>query len=64
MYNDYYLQEINNKIGTTNSNLQTIITNQNTIITNQETINNNIIGVQIAVLLFVMFYFIVRAWKH
>ena len=28
MYNDYYLQEINNKIATTNNNLQDIIDNQ------------------------------------
>lgn len=36
MYNDYYLEQINNKLSITNNNLQNIINNQEAIIQNQE----------------------------
>lgn len=41
MYNDYYLQQIDNKISITNSNLEDIIANQQSIINNQATIIAN-----------------------
>lgn len=60
MYNDYYLQQINDKMGQ-------ILTNTSTIISNQETINDNIqnMGTLItcAMVLYVLLYFIVRAFK-
>lgn len=60
MYNDYYLQEINNKMGQ-------LLTNTSTIITNQQTINDNIqsMGTLItcAMVLYVILYFIIRAFK-
>lgn len=36
MYNDYYLEQINNKLTTTNSKLEEIIENQEVIIEKQE----------------------------
>ena len=41
MYNDYYLQQIDNKLATKNNNLDDIIENQQSIINNQVTIIEN-----------------------
>ena len=60
MYNDYWLQEINNKLGQ-------IQTNTSTIISNQETINTNIQSmgglITMSMVLYVIMYFVVRAFK-
>jgi len=60
MYNDYYLQEINTKMGT-------LCTNTEQIITNQETINTTIkeMGslITMACIMYVLLYFIVRSLK-
>ena len=60
MYNDYYLQEISNKITTTNTNLQTIITNQEDI---QESITNASILVTMAIAIIIIYKFIERALR-
>lgn len=41
MYNDYYLEQINNKLNTTNGYLEDIIDNQQSIINNEATIIEN-----------------------
>lgn len=64
MYNDYYLEQINNKLATTNSNLETIITNQNTLIDNQEIIYNSVIGIDIVIALILLYLFVVRCMKN
>lgn len=73
MYNDYYLEQINNKL----NSLEELIENQETIITNQEIlisgdngINNKIeqmtpaiYTIAIVMTLYVIFYYVVRCLK-
>lgn len=63
MYNDYYLQEINNKMATNNNNLNNIIINQNDIIQNQNKIINRIASLEILTALIVLYLFITRCFK-
>lgn len=72
MYNDYYLEQINNKLSTSNDNLIEIIENQEAIIQNQEIQisgdnqiikhlqyqNSCIIGVQIGLIIGILYTFV------
>lgn len=77
MYNDYYLQQIDNKLNTTNSKLIDIIENQEAIIEQQQQLISgdiDIINRQeqmitsnyaliIVAMLFIIYSFIVRSFK-
>lgn len=60
MYNDYYLQQINDKLGQIQTNTSTIITNQQTT---TEEIQKGSALISMAMALYVILYFIVRAFK-
>lgn len=60
MYNDYYLQQINDKLGQIQTNTSTIITNQQTI---TEEIQKGSALISMTMALYVILYFIVRAFK-
>lgn len=63
MYNDYYLQNIDNKMSTLITNTNTIIEKQNTIIYNQTIINDSILTVASAIAIWLIFNFVVRCFK-
>lgn len=77
MYNDYYLEQINNKMSTNNSLLDDIKDNQEEIILNQEIlisgdkdiinrierVENANIMIVMSIMLYVIMYFIVRSLK-
>lgn len=77
MYNDYYLQEINNKLATTNNNLDDILENQELI--NQQLIliesgdkeikeelvkaNQGLMAINLILMLTLIYTFIVRCLR-
>lgn len=72
MYNDYYIEQISNKLSTTNDNLIDIINNQEAIKQKQEILisgdnqiiqklnyqNSCIIGVQIGIFIVIIYNFV------
>lgn len=60
MYNDFYLQQINDKLGQIQTNTSTIITNQQTT---TEEIQKGSALISMTMALYVILYFIVRAFK-
>lgn len=77
MYNDYYLQQIYEKIGTTNTNLEEILESMEQIKTNQETLisgdiyikqeiektNHKLELLNIIIVAILLYLFIVRCMK-
>lgn len=65
---DYYemirqQQLTNTKLDTINTNLSTIITNQNNIILKQTSINSILGSIIIALMIKIIWDFIIRCWK-
>lgn len=77
MYNDYYLQAINDKLATSNMSLDDIMNNQVTIINNQAllisgdkeilsnlvALNNNCLTIACIISVLLLFLFVVRCFK-
>ena len=60
MYNDYYLQQIDSKLATTNTQLSTIIINQGIL---NEQIQKGAILITMVMSIYLIWYFIVRCFK-
>lgn len=70
MYNDYYLEQINTKLNSTNSMLDDIIENQEVLISGDiyierklEEVKSTNIMLTMAFVLYLIMYFIVRCLK-
>lgn len=77
MYNDYYLQAINEKLASSNMSLGDIIENQVTVLNNQailisgdkeisqklDVLNTSVLTITCGVLMLALFLFIVRCFK-
>lgn len=70
MYNDYYLEQINNKLITNNNLLNEIIENQETLISGDRKIREQqytqikgIAVIEVIITIILMFLFIVRSLK-
>lgn len=61
MYNEYYLQEINNKMTINNNKLESIIEKQENIIKNQEINNNTLCACEMILGIMLIFLFIIRS---
>ena len=60
MYNDYYLQQRDSKLATTNTQLSTIIINQGIL---NEQIQKGAILITMVMSIYLIWYFIVRCFK-
>ena len=70
MYNDYYLEQINNKIAITNTRLNEVLTNQETLISGDifikqeiEQTNHKLEILNIVIVAILLYLFIVRCMK-